>query len=94
MTAAAKTKLLADATPALAAGGCKRVVRFRERELGRTQYPSELGAAKIDLRQLVDVPSTSTGSLADGAEVRFPAIPNDPIGVVQDHGQWRIAQYP
>jgi len=93
LTADAKAELLGGATAALAARGCKAVVRLRERELHRAPYPKKLGPPKIDLRQVIDVPSQSTGGLAGGAEVRFPAIPNQPIGVLQDEGQWRIAKY-
>ena len=39
------------------------------------------------------VPSGSGGNLAYGAELRFAAMPNDPIRIVHEGGQWRIARY-
>ena len=39
------------------------------------------------------VPGASGGNLADGAELRFAAMPNDPIGLVHEDGQWRIAEH-
>ena len=41
----------------------------------------------------MSVPGASGGNLADGAELRFAAMPNDPIGLVREGGQWRIAEY-
>jgi hypothetical protein len=93
LTIAARAQLLADASPAQRTEGCSAVVRLREREQQRTPYPKHLGAPQIDLAEFVDVPSQTTGALAEGAELRFTAIPDRPIGLVEEGGTWRIAKY-
>ena len=91
LSAAAKEDVVTDPAPEAPAGGCTTLIRFLLR--GATAPPKRLGAAEIDLRTLVRVPGGSRGNLADGAELRFAAMPNDPIGLVHERGQWRIAEY-
>jgi hypothetical protein len=66
-------------------------VRFNEREQQGGLPPQRLGAAEVVLGQPVRVPGASSGRLADGAELRFAAIPNHLITVVREGGHWRIA---
>lgn len=82
MTAAARAAVVADPPPGGPRGDCKSIVRFNARELDGSPLPKDLGAAKIYLRD----PLSATGT-----QLRFAAIANDPIDLVQDHGQWRIA---
>ena len=91
MSAAAKDDVVTDPPPEAPAGGCTTLIRFYQRDAAAP--PKRLGAAEIDLRTLVRVPGASGGNLADGAELRFDAMPNDPIGLVQEDGQWRIAEH-
>lgn len=62
-------------------GDCKAVVRFNARAPDGSPLPKNLGATKIYLRD----PLSATGT-----QLRFAAIPNDPINLVQEHGQWRV----
>jgi hypothetical protein len=91
LSAAATEDIITDRTLDAPAGGCTALVRFYQR--GAASPRKRLGAADIDLRTLVRVPGGSGGNLADGAELRFATMPNDPIGLVHEDGQWRIAKY-
>ena len=91
LSAAAKDDVVIDLPPGAPAGGCTSLIRFYQRDVAAP--PKRLGAAEIELRTLVRAPGASGGNLADGAELRFAAMPNDPIGLVHEDGQWRIAQY-
>jgi hypothetical protein len=91
LSAAAKGDIVTDRTLEAPAGGCTALVRFYQR--GASAPPKRLGAAEIELRTLVRVPGGSGGNLADGAELRFAAMRNEPIGLVHEDGQWRIAEY-
>jgi len=82
MTAAAQAAVVANPAPGVPRGDCKAVVRFNARAADGSPLPKNLGAAKIYLRD----PLSDTGT-----QLRFAAIPNDPINLVQDHGQWRVA---
>jgi hypothetical protein len=93
LSAAAKGDVVDDPSPEAPTGGsCTAIVHFYKRQPGNAP-PNRLGAAEIELRTLVRVPGGSGGNLADGAELRFAAMPNDPIGLVHEDGQWRIAEY-
>lgn len=96
LSAAAKSEVLTDAEqvrPATAGRGCTAIVRAYESEGG--EHPKTLGVPEITLRELVDVASgpLSTGKQADGAQARFPALPNNPIRLILERGRWVIAQY-
>jgi hypothetical protein len=91
LSAAAKQGIVTDRTLDAPAGGCTSLIRFYQRDVAAP--PKRLGAAEIELRTLVRVPSASGGNLAEGAELRFAAMPNDPIGLVNEGGRWRIAEY-
>lgn len=91
LSAAARADVIDDPPSEAPAGGCTTLIRCYERD--RASPPKRLGGAELDLRTLVSVPGASGGNLADGAGVRFAAIPNDAIGLVHEGGQWRIAEY-
>lgn len=91
LSAAAKEDVVTDPPPDAPAGGCTTLIRFYQQDVAAP--PKRLGAAEIDLRTLVRVPGDSGGNLVDGAEPRFAALPNDPIGLVHEDGQWRIAEH-
>jgi hypothetical protein len=82
LTAAARASVVADPAPD-APSGCKAVVRFDAQAAEGSPLPKNLGAAKIYLRD----PLSDTGT-----QLRFAAIPNDPINLLKENGQWRIAE--
>jgi hypothetical protein len=81
LTVAARAAVVADRAPD-APRGCKAVVRFNAQAAEGDPLPRNLGAAKIYLRD----PLSDTGT-----QVRFAGVPNNPIDLRQENGQWRIA---
>ena len=96
MTEAARADVVADPAPGAPAGSCKAMIRFYEREGNGGARPTDLGAAKVELGAPVTVPAARGGfgaSQVEGAEVRFANVANHPVGLILEHGQWRIANY-
>ena len=91
LSAAAKEDVVTDRVLDAPASGCTAISRSDQHY--HVRPPERLGAAEIDLRTLVTVPGGSGGRLADGAELRLAAMPNDPIGLVHEGGQWLIAEH-
>jgi len=96
MTAAARADVVADPASGAPAGSCKAIVRFYERGADGGARPKDLGAAKVELGAPVSVPPPPGGFGAgqvEGAEVRFANVDNHPVGLIMEHGRWRIANY-
>lgn len=83
LTAAAKAAAVADPAPDAPRGDCKAVVRTKAQADEGSPLPKNLGAAKIYLRD---------GLSDTGTQLRFAAIPNNPINLLKENGQWRIAE--
>jgi len=82
LTAAAKAAVVADPASDAPSGDCKAVVRYNAQAAEGSPLPKNLGAAKIYLRD----------ALSDtGTQLRFAGVPNNPINLLQENGQWRIA---
>lgn len=82
LTAAARAAVVADPAPDAPQGDCTAVVRFNAQAAEGSPLPKNLGAAKIYLRD----PLSDTGT-----QVRFAGVPNNPIDLRQENGQWHIA---
>lgn len=82
LTAAARAAVVADPAPDAPRGDCKAVVRSNAQAAEGSPLPKNLGAAKIYLRD----PLSDTGT-----QLRFAGVPNNPINLLQEHGQWRVA---
>ena len=96
MTAAARADVVANVSSDAPAGSCKAIVRFYERRADGGARPKDLGAATVELGAPVPVPAAPGGfgaSQVEGAEVRFANVENHPVGLIMEHGRWRIAKY-
>ena len=91
LSAAAKEEVVTDPPLEAPAGGCTTLVRFFLRSAAAPGARPRRGERPQTGRA---VPGGSGGNLADGSEPRFAAMPNDPIRLVHEGGQWRIARYP
>ena len=83
LTAAARAAVVADPAPDAPRGDCKAVVRFNAQAAEGSSLPKNLGAAKIYLRD----PLSDTGT-----QLRFAGVPNNPINLLKENGEWRIAE--
>jgi hypothetical protein len=90
LTATARTDVTSrTGYPEVAGQSCKTIIRQYERG-ARNEHPADLGDLDIDLRTTVYAAGTQ---LLDGAEVQFSALPNHSLGLTQQNGEWRLAEY-